>query len=44
MSSFRGGWNYYQYGEGSSMGAAPSRYVQANNTTLELSMHFGQYI
>ncbi len=38
--SFKGGWNYYQYGEGSFVGPTAPRYFHANNTTLALRYAF----
>ena len=38
--SFKGGWNYYQYGEGSFVGPTAPRYFHANNTTLALKYAF----
>ena len=38
--SFKGGWNYYQYGEGSFVGPTLPRYFHANNTTLALRYAF----
>ena len=38
--TFKGGWNYYQYGEGSFVGPTAPRYFHANNTTLALKYAF----
>ena len=38
--SFKGGWNYYQYNEGSFVGPTAPRYFHANNTTLALRYAF----
>ena len=38
--SFKGGWNYYQYGEGSFIGPTAPRYFHANNTTLAIKYAF----
>jgi hypothetical protein len=38
--SFKGGWNYYQYGEGSFVGPTAPRYFHANNTTLAVQYAF----
>ena len=38
--AFKGGWNYYQYGEGSFVGPTAPRYFHANNTTLALRYAF----
>ena len=38
--SFNGGWNYYQYNEGSFVGPTAPRYFHANNTTLALRYAF----
>src|ERR1019366_9572693 len=38
--TFKAGWNYYQYGEGSFVGPTASRYFHANNTTLALRSAF----
>ena len=38
--TFKAGWNYYQYGEGSFVGPTASRYFHANNTTLALRYAF----
>ena len=38
--SFKGGWNYYQYGEGSFVGPTAPRYFHANNTTLAIKYAF----
>ncbi len=38
--TFKGGWNYYQYGEGSFVGPTAPRYFHANNTTLALRYAF----
>jgi hypothetical protein len=38
--TFKAGWNYYQYGEGSFVGPTASRYFHANNTTLGLKYAF----
>jgi hypothetical protein len=38
--TFKAGWNYYQYGEGSFVGPTAPRYFHANNTTLALRYAF----
>jgi hypothetical protein len=38
--SFKGGYNYYQYNEGSFVGPTAPRYFHANNTTLALKYAF----
>ena len=38
--TFKAGWNYYQYGEGSFVGPTAPRYFHANNTTLALKYAF----
>jgi hypothetical protein len=38
--TFKAGWNYYQYGEGSFVGPTASRYFHTNNTTLALQYAF----
>ena len=38
--TFKAGWNYYQYGEGSFVGPTAPRYFHANNTTLALKYSF----
>ncbi|MFZ0312191.1 MAG: hypothetical protein WAL85_05750 [Candidatus Korobacteraceae bacterium] len=38
--TFKGAWNYYQYGEGSFVGPTAPRYFHANNTTLALRYAF----
>ena len=38
--TFKAGWNYYQYNEGSFIGPTASRYFHANNTTLALRYAF----
>ncbi len=38
--TFKAGWNYYQYSEGSFVGPTASRYFHANNTTLALRYAF----
>jgi hypothetical protein len=38
--SFKAGWNYYQYGEGSFIGPTAPRYFHANNTTLAIKYAF----
>jgi hypothetical protein len=38
--TFKGGWNYYQYGEGSFVGPTAPRYFHSNNTTLALRYAF----
>ncbi len=38
--TFKAGWNYYQYNEGSFTGPTLSRYFHANNTTLALRYAF----
>jgi hypothetical protein len=36
----KGGWNYYQYGEGSFVGPTNPRYFHANNATFSLRWAF----
>ena len=38
--TFKAGYNYYQYGEGSFVGPTAPRYFHANNTTLALKYAF----
>jgi hypothetical protein len=38
--TFKAGWNYYQYNEGSFVGPTAPRYFHANNTTLALKYAF----
>jgi hypothetical protein len=38
--TFKAGWNYYQYNEGSFIGPTSPRYFHANNTTLALKYAF----
>jgi len=38
--TFKAGWNYYQYNEGSFVGPTAPRYFHANNTTLALRYSF----
>ena len=38
--TFKAGWNYYQYGEGSFVGPTAPRYFHANNTTLAIRYAF----
>jgi hypothetical protein len=38
--TFKAGWNYYQYAEGSFVGPTAPRYFHANNTTLALRYSF----
>ena len=38
--TFKAGWNYYQYSEGSFVGPTAPRYFHANNTTLALKYAF----
>ena len=38
--TFKAGWNYYQYGEGSFVGPTAPRYFHANNTTLAIKYAF----
>jgi hypothetical protein len=38
--TFKAGWNYYQYGEGSFVGPTAPRYFHANNATLALRYAF----
>jgi len=38
--TFKAGWNYYQYSEGSFVGPTAPRYFHANNTTLALRYAF----
>ncbi|HEY4931237.1 MAG TPA: hypothetical protein VII23_06670, partial [Terriglobales bacterium] len=38
--TFKAGWNYYQYNEGSFVGPTAPRYFHANNTTLALRYAF----
>jgi hypothetical protein len=38
--TFKAGWNYYQYNEGSFIGPTAPRYFHANNTTLALRYAF----
>ena len=38
--TFKAGWNYYQYAEGSFVGPTAPRYFHANNTTLALKYAF----
>jgi hypothetical protein len=38
--TFKAGWNYYQYNEGSFVGPTALRYFHANNTTLALRYAF----
>jgi hypothetical protein len=38
--TFKGAWNYYQYGEGSFVGPTAPRYFHANNTTVALRYAF----
>ncbi len=38
--TFKGAWNYYQYGEGSFVGPTAARYFHANNTTLAVQYAF----
>jgi hypothetical protein len=38
--TFKAGWNFYQYGEGSFVGPTAPRYFHTNNTTLALQYAF----
>ena len=38
--TFKAGWNYYQYGEGSFVGPTAPRYFHANNATVALRYAF----